>query len=294
MNKLLLTTILSLAAGFAAGAWTTSASQPAAPGDADPASVYFDVTASAAERLAALERVVEEERDARLVLEEQMQSLYADLERLDVPELRDLLEQLAGNRQVGEQPAAAEQDGQARSGARDRRRGMRNYAKLRAEQLVAGGFTETRAGQILQIEEQLRMATLQAEYEARRNGEVTSPWTQAYGYQQNLRDRLGDAEYERYLRANGSQASITVADVISISPANRAGLRRGDRIVNYDGDRVFSMYELKAKAFDGEPGEDVIVDIERDGQRIQLVLPRGPLGITGNGASVGPRGLFGG
>ena len=290
MNKLLLTTILSLAAGFAAGAWTTSASQPAVANAEDPAPDYFDPDASAAERIGALERVVAEERDARLVLEEQMQGLYADLERLDVPELQELLEQLAMNR---ERQAQVEEE-QPRTVSRERRRAMRNYTQLRTDQLVAGGFTETRAKQILGIEEQLRMATLQAEYTARQNGDAYNPWTQAYGYQQSLRDRLGDAEYERYLQANGSQTAITVADVISISPANRAGLRRGDRIVSYDGNRVFSMYELKDKAFAGEPGEDVIVDIERDGQRIQLVLPRGPLGITGNGANVGPRGMFGG
>jgi hypothetical protein len=41
------------------------------------------------------------------------------------------------------------------------------------------------------------------------------------------------------------------------------------------------MFELKTKAFAGNPGEDVVVDIERDGQRMQLVLPRGPIGLTG-------------
>ena len=53
-----------------------------------------------------------------------------------------------------------------------------------------------------------------------------------------------------------------VSDVIGSSPANRAGLRTGDRIVSYDGNRVYSMWELKNMAFDGSPGEDVILDIE--------------------------------
>ena len=85
-----------------------------------------------------------------------------------------------------------------------------------------------------------------------------------------------------------------VSDVIGSSPANRAGLKTGDRIINYDGNRVYTMWELKDMAFDGNPGEDVILDIERDGQRMQLVVPRGPLGISGNGANVGSRRMFGG
>jgi len=64
--------------------------------------------------------------------------------------------------------------------------------------------------------------------------------------------------------------------------------------MSYDGRRVFSMDELKSMAFAGDPGEDVIVDIERNGQRMQLVLPRGPMGITGSGGRTGLRMGFGG
>ena len=54
------------------------------------------------------------------------------------------------------------------------------------------------------------------------------------------------------------------------------------------------MNELRSMAFSGEAGEDVIVDIERNGQRMQLVLPRGPMGITGSGGGMGFRSPFGG
>jgi len=287
MNKTVLTVILGLVAGFAVGAWSTSASKSDG-GQADGLADSIDADAPTAERLAALERIVLEERDARLVLEEQLQGLLADLQSIDTPELQELLRMAAEN---STQMAEARTQ---RAGGAQSRRVMRDYAQMRTDQLVKGGFTEARANQILQLEDEVRMEALQAEYEAQRDGTGFNPWEQAQNYQETLREKLGDAEFEDYLRAHGNQASITVREVIGSSPANRAGLRPGDQIVSYDGNRVFSMSELKSKAFEGSPGEDVVVDIERDGQRMQLVLPRGPLGITGNGGGMNFRYPFGG
>jgi hypothetical protein len=43
---------------------------------------------------------------------------------------------------------------------------------------------------------------------------------------------------------------------------------------------VFDLRDLNRLTFEGEPAQPVIVEVLRDGQRIQLVLPRGPIGIT--------------
>ena len=287
MNKTVVTVILSIVAGFAAGAWSMSATQPDSGQAADPAD-YFDAEAPATERLAALERIVAEERDARLLLEEQLQALLADFDRIDTSDLQELLRMAAENRDQMEEARTQQADRTVR------RRAMRDFAQMRMTQLVDGGFTEARASQILALEDQVRMEVLQAEYEAQRDGTDFNPWSQAYNAQASLREKLGDADFENYLLAQGGQSTITVREVIGSSPANRAGLRPGDQIVSYDGSRVFSMAELRSKAFDGNPGEDVVVDIERDGQRMQLVLPRGPMGISGNGASMNYRNPFGG
>ncbi len=287
MNKTALFVILSIVAGFAAGAWSTLASQPGSGPTADPAD-YFDADAPAADRLAALERIVAEERDARLVLEEQLQALLADFDRIDTSDLQELLRMAAENR------AQMEEARTQRGDRRESRRAMRDYSQMRTTQLVDGGFTEARANQILVLEDEVRMQALREEYEAQRNETDLDPWTQAYNAQAAFRENLGDADYEKYLQARGGESTITVREVIGSSPANRAGLRPGDRILSYGGDRVFNMFELKSKAFAGNPGEDVVVDIERDGQRMQLVLPRGPMGITGNGAGMNFRNPFGG
>ena len=286
MQKTLIAVIAALAAGFAVGAWTTRDVPPAAePAGTAPA---FDADAPFGARIDALERAVAGERDARLVLEEQLRVLYAELERFDSPEMDELLRNLA------ESSRAQQQAREQQETRRDPAARMRNLQEMRTEQLVAGGFTEQRARQILEIEDEVRMAALQAEYEAQRDGEALNPWELLQGSQNGLRERLGDAEYEQYLLAQGGRASITVGDVINSSPASRAGLRPGDQILSYDGQRVFSMDELRSKVFSGDPGEDVIVDIERNGQRMQLVLPRGPMGITGSGGRMGFRPGFGG
>lgn len=287
MNRIMLAIVVSLAAGFAAGAWTGRAVPPTATASGT-AGGSVDASAPLEDRIAALERAVAGERDARLVLEEQLHGLYAELERLDSPELDELLRTLAENSQ------AREQARMQTSARRDRGARMHDREGMRIGQLVAGGFSEIRARQILALEDEIRMAALQAEFEARQNGENFSPWEWAADNQADLRERLGDADYEKYLTAQGAQASVTVREVIGESPANRAGLRAGDRILSYDGKRVFTMNELRSMAFSGEAGEDVIVDIERNGQRMQLVLPRGPMGITGRGGGMGFRSPFGG
>lgn len=287
MNRTIIAIVCGLAAGFAAGAWTGRAASLPEPEFADAAG-SFDASAPLEDRIAALERAVAGERDARLVLEEQLHGLYAELERFDSPEMDELLRNLA------ESSEAREQARSQQAARRDRRARMQGREDMRIGQLVAGGFTEGRARQILQLEDEIRMAALQAEFEARQKGENFNPREWASDYQAGLRERLGDADYEKYLTAQGGQASVTVREVIGDSPANRAGLQPGDRILSYDGKRIFTMNELRSMAFSGEAGEDVIVDIERNGQRLQLVLPRGPMGITGSGGGMGFRSPFGG
>jgi S1-C subfamily serine protease len=90
-------------------------------------------------------------------------------------------------------------------------------------------------------------------------------------------------DYERYLQADGRPTAIPVRDVLASSPAERSGLQPGDEIVAYGGKRVFDMGELNALTLEGVPGESVVVDVRRNGQSLQLVMPRGPLGVTGGG-----------
>ena len=145
------------------------------------------------------------------------------------------------------------------------------------ELLVAGGFPPDRAEWIYRRTQELRMQTLQAQYDARREGRPLDPDSQ----ERTLRTELGDADYERYLTAFNRPTSVSVQSVLASSPAERVGLKPGDEIVGYGGQRVFDVRDLNALTLEGTAGESVVVEVRRNGLPLQLVLPRGPLGITG-------------
>ncbi len=72
--------------------------------------------------------------------------------------------------------------------------------------------------------------------------------------------------------AEGESADVVVARVAPNSPADRAGIRPGDRIVQLDGWPVQDAADY-AEAIGGKrPGESVEVVLERDGQRITLTV----------------------
>ena len=63
------------------------------------------------------------------------------------------------------------------------------------------------------------------------------------------------------------------------SPASAAGIRAGDAVLAYDGTRLFDASTLREATTQGRAGETVPVDISRDGERLHLFVPRGPLGV---------------
>jgi S1-C subfamily serine protease len=90
---------------------------------------------------------------------------------------------------------------------------------------------------------------------------------------------LGDAAYDRYLYASGQPNRIAVTSVIQTSPAETAGLRPGDILLQYGGERIYSAQQLTSLRSSGARGAPVTVDIIRDGQPLRITMPRGPMGI---------------
>ncbi len=277
MLKTLLLVLGGLVAGLAIAFWFApdvpplTAVQPERTAAAVPVSVGASSGVSVA-RLAAVENALSAEVEQRAVLEQRLDELAAQLE--------ELVRRPAGSPGVRGGPpdpaAVAEarerfqRDASARSEEAERRF---------TERLVAAGFSPDRADWIIRRTEELRMETLQAQYDAQRGGRPVQPRSPM----QTLRAELGDADYERYLQADGRPASIPVRDVLASSPAERSGLQPGDEILSYGGKRVFDMPELNSLTLEGTPGESVLVEVRRNGQSMQLVIPRGPLGVTGGG-----------
>ena len=258
--------------GFAALAWWQSGAPTSGAPDTDiDGSGAFDASQPYAARLAALERAVSDERLARQLLQEEVFYLTSELERLVGPaEFEPSV------------PTDASDTGEAVVDA-DRRsdRRYRNSAEGRKQRLVEAGFLPAQAEWILRREQELQMDALQARFDAERSGDPVDWTANRTMAADSLRAELGDAEYERYLDASGRSTNVAVSSVIESSPAQSAGLQPGDEIVRYDGERVFSMTDLTRQTMVGEPGETVVIDIMRNGNIMQVVMPRGPVGITG-------------
>jgi hypothetical protein len=278
----ILTVALSLVAGFAAGTWLTA--EPAVEivaGEALNSTAYFDSTAPSDERIRALEQAVADERNARSILEDQLHALMEEIERIDASGPRVIVSEVADLQRSREQAASDS------SRSSERRPDMlafaTSYRDARINQLVRNGITPERAEWLLQRESEARFEALQAEFDARRAGESIDPYASNLDAQTRLRSDLGDADYENYLQSMGQPTAVMIQEVLGSSPANRAGLQAGDQLVSYGGKRVFSMTELRAQAMQGQTGEDVVIEIMRNGTLMQLTVPRGPLGISGVG-----------
>ena len=282
--KTLLLVLGGLAAGFAIAFWlapsgelstsTLAAGEAPSPSPASTRVAVADNGASAA-RLAAVEQALADEVEQRAVLETRVEELAAQLEALGQRPV------FAGRPGAGPGgPPDPAQIAEARERfRRDAPANSEEAARRFSERLVAAGFAPDRADWVIRRTEELRMEALQAQYNAQRGGQAFDP----RAGEQSLRTELGDTDYERYLQADGRPTTIPVRDVLASSPAERSGLKAGDEIVGYAGKRVFDMRELNALTLEGTAGESVVVDVRRGGQNVQLVMPRGPLGVTGGG-----------
>ena len=73
----------------------------------------------------------------------------------------------------------------------------------------------------------------------------------------------------------GVNAGVLVEEVSTDSPAEKAGIRKGDVIVEFDGERVRSVRQLTRLVQETAPGRTVGAILQRDGQRTTVsVTPR--------------------
>ena len=209
----------------------------------------------------------------KVLLQEEVFYLTVELERMAGASELDPADAIS-------EVAVVDEPGDSRSSRREEYR-RRNSVEGQIERLIEAGFLPSQASMIVRRESELQMESLRARYEAERNGDPVDYWRSRNASSDALRQQLGDADYERYLTANNRSTSITISSVIDSSPAQSAGLQPGDEIVRYDGERVFSMTDLTRQTMDGIAGQNVVVDIMRGGTSMQIVIPRGPVGITG-------------
>lgn len=275
MRKTYIAVAVSLAAGFATAAIVLRSNDAQPDVDSIVTGDYFDQSAETSERIRALELAVAEERNARQLIEEELMALFDEIDSL-----RDAAEQQADPEGQQDVAAAGLPDA-ARDEVRSRfrSRNIRSSEEARTAALLDAGFSLDRADWIMRREDELRLEALQARFEAQRSGDMQAMFNANNSSESRLREELGDTDYEQYLDAYDRPTSVIVSSILDSSPGQRAGLQAGDQIVSYDGQRVFSYSDLNNQQLQGNAGESVVVDLVRDGAPMQIVLPRGPIGI---------------
>lgn len=268
MNKTLIAIVLVFAAGLAAAALilipAETVSLPKLMSsdlkEAEPPAI--NPSAAMEDRVAALETALSTEQEARRVLEDELLALNSELERLK-----------------NGSPAATAAGGDEPLPMPPRTSRLRESDSFesRSKALVEEGLSAERAAYILQRESELRFAQMQAYYEARNADDPEARLASLTDPDAALRAEIGETEYEKYLRANNRSTSVEVEGVMSSSPAATAGLQPGDEIVRYDGERVYNSRDLMERAMVGEG--PVVVEVLRDGSSMEVIIPRGPIGI---------------
>jgi len=188
------------------------------------------------------------------------------------------------DRQINDEQAQQDAQREAIQRYRDERRAerlARQQPGYRQQQLVSAGFAQEEAERIVQIESEESLRELQAQYDFRRQRVEQND--SRFNNSNPIREELGEQNYERYLQANGLPTTARVGSVIGGSPGENAGLRAGDEVISYAGERVFNLREINNLTVLGEVGESVLIEVERDGEPVQLTIPRGPIGISSSG-----------
>ena len=78
-----------------------------------------------------------------------------------------------------------------------------------------------------------------------------------------------------YATMMAETGGVLLSDVRPDGPAERAGLRGGDRIVGMAGIEIRNLYDMSFVLRDHRPGETITIVVERDGQRVELLATLG-------------------
>ncbi len=158
--------------------------------------------------------------------------------------------------------------------------------------LIDSGMASSRASELKANFEQLEMERLYLRDQSIRESWDRAQYREAMqaltGKEEDLKNRLSETEYDAYLYASGQTNRVAVTNVLASSQAGTAGIQSGDYVIRYDNQRVYNGFGLQQATSSGNIGDNVALEVERDGETLHFYLPRGPLGIRMNSVSVAP------
>lgn len=151
--------------------------------------------------------------------------------------------------------------------------------------LLAAGIDATTATEIKRRRDELSLSEIYLRDQAAREGWQDTPrfaaeMAEIERQRTSVRDEIGDDAYDRYLAARDQPNRVAVNEVMLESPAAVAGVQAGDVVLRYGETRIFDPSELVTATRSGTAGESVQMEIIRQGQRMEIEVPRGPLGVS--------------
>ncbi len=222
--------------------------------------------------------------------------LRAELERAELErgDLREQLETLSVRLSaLDKKPVANVAPRNDVLAAREMAQKRRGAGGLTLAALTDAGITERDATAIKSRLDELSMQRLYLRDQAQREGwlgkeEYRNEIRRLNTAQNNLAEEFGSDNYSRYLYATGRPNQVNVQSVIENSPAYTAGMQNGDRLISYDNQPIYDTRAIRQGTQRGTAGEMVPVVVLRNGQQMEIYVPRGPLGITMDSQSVRP------
>jgi Tol biopolymer transport system component len=84
-----------------------------------------------------------------------------------------------------------------------------------------------------------------------------------------------------YSAMDATTGGVLLSDVRPGSPAERAGIKGGDRIVSIGGTRIENLYDMTYALQDHKPGDTVDVIVDRKGEKVTLRATLSTRGVSG-------------
>jgi hypothetical protein len=250
----------------AAVAWAAVALRPSHPRAEIPAAID-----AYAEQLAQLRAELESERLARAVLEQQVAALRKDLDAMVSKTVPSAESYELSREQPSEEGAPADE-------------GVSQPTPFDEDALVAAGFAPRRVEALRARLDEIELRRLYLRDRASREGWLDSPRyseerSQLMQARRDTRGEFGDDLYDWMLFSTGHPNRVRVSGLIEGSAAVEAGIQAGDVIRRYDDQAILSAQDLRRLTTEGSVGATTALDLERNGERIRLYVPRGPLGV---------------
>jgi hypothetical protein len=159
--------------------------------------------------------------------------------------------------------------------------------------LLAAGVDSRTVSEIKRRNDEVTLSEIYLRDQASREGWLDTPEfaDELAAIQQqrvSIREQIGEDAYDRYLAALAQPNRVAVNEVLQDSPAAAAGLQPGDLVLRYADARIFAPNELVDATRSGRSGEWVRLEVQRGGQRFEVQVPRGPLGVVVAGSRSDP------